>query len=92
MVQEPLIQFAQFTPDAVAGVPVDGESAIEPLFTLAAWAVRAGEPIEPELDVAAWAIVGMRKARSVADIASPINRGTERRIASHLLEGHLVEG
>jgi hypothetical protein len=92
MVQEPLTQFAQFTPDAVAGVPVDGEPAIESLVTLAVWAVRAGEPIESELDVAACDVVGMRKARSIADIASPINRRTERRIASHLLEGHLVEG
>src|SRR5690242_6164921 len=39
-VQVPLTQLAQFTPDAVAEVPVDGESAIEPLLTLA---VRVGE-------------------------------------------------
>jgi hypothetical protein len=92
MVQVPPTQFAQFTPDAAAGFPVDGESVIEPLLTLAVKAVTTGEPTEPELDVAAWDVVDMRNTRSVADIASPINRGTERRIASHLLERYLVEG
>jgi hypothetical protein len=86
MVQVPPIQFAQFTP----GFPVDGEAAIEALLTLAVRAVTAEEPIELELDVAAWD-VGTRKTRSAAETASPINRRTDRRMASHLLEGHLVE-